>query len=563
MKNFLEKGKKILLEPQSSIFSAALVIMMMVVLSQVLGVIRQRVLLALFTPDQYALFIAAFRMPDLIFEVLAFGAFSAAFIPVFTKVYEKDEKEGWDVAVRVLNIGTLFFATVAIIFSLFTDYFYRIFAPGFSPSEIQEVARISRFLFAAQGFFVVSFVMTGVLESLGHFLVPAIAPILYNVGIITSTLLLYPSLGLNAPAAGVLIGAFLHFLVQLPLALRRGFRFSWKIYPNRSVLKVGKLALPRIFELSVIQVQKTVELTFASLISTSSLTYLYLANSLQVVPITLFGVSLAKAALPALTRISDDKEKFLKTLIATLNLMTFVIIPIAAIFIVLRIPIVRLVYGTNIFNWESTIETGLVLSAFAIGIPIQAALSLINRAYYALHDTKTPVIVSIFDVVLTIILQAIFILVFHFSVWSIALANTIAAFIQLIILYFKLTRSLSDGKLELLASIGKSIVAATLSGTFMFFFLKLFDRSVWVKRLSFINAIDANRTIEFERFVLDTRYTVNLFILTAITALLGLSIYIAASYLMKSKELTKLIAVIRARAFKTPKDTETITPVQP
>jgi putative peptidoglycan lipid II flippase len=162
LNKFFSKGKEILTAPQASILSAASVIMLMIVISQIIGVLRQRVLLHFFPPSEYALFLAAFRLPDLVFEVLAFGAFSSAFIPVFTKTFKFDEKKSWEAASRVVNLGLLFFIVVAVIFGLLANHFYTLVAPGFSDSEVRVISSLARVLFAAQGFFVVSYVMTGV-----------------------------------------------------------------------------------------------------------------------------------------------------------------------------------------------------------------------------------------------------------------------------------------------------------------------------------------------------------------------------------------------------------------
>ena len=425
--NFLARGKKILTAPQESILSAASVIMVMIVAAQTLGFVKERVLLHFFEPERYALFIAAFRLPDMVFEVLAYGAFSAAFIPVFTKALKKDG-EAWEIAQRVVNIGLIIFIPLAIIFGIWAEEFYRIVAPGYDEAAIRQIASIARILFATQGIFIVSYVVTGVLESLRRFLVPALAPLLYNLGIIVGTVFLTPSLGIYAPAVGALIGALAHLGIQIPLAMRLGFRFGKKVAPNEGVRELGKLALPRVLELSFLQVLKTAELFFASLISTASLTYLYLANKLYVFPITLIAVSLSKAAFPTLARYVDDDEKFAGTFLSALYQMLFLILPMATMLIVFRVPVVRLLFGTRIFDWEATVQTGFVLSAFAIGIPFQAVLTLITRAFYARHDTRTPVTMSMIDVILTIAIEIPLVIILKLPVWSLALANKFGTF---------------------------------------------------------------------------------------------------------------------------------------
>ncbi len=559
VKKVFLRGKDILITPQNSVLSAATVIMFMVVVSQVLGVLRQRILLHFFAPSEYALFLAAFRLPDLVFEVLALGAFSSAFIPVFSKSFKADEKRSWDSAARIVNIGLIIFLIFAIVFSFLAPHFYKFVAKGFSDSETAEIARLARILFAAQGLFVVSYVVTGILESLRRFLIPALAPIFYNLGIILGTLLLVPYFGLYAPAFGVVIGAFFHLFIQLPLVYKLGFRFNTNLRPNKDVRLIGKLAAPRILELSTLQIQKTAELFFASLITVASYTYLSLANSLQLVPIGLFGVSLSKAALPTLTH-EEDVNAFRKTFLSTLYQMMFIVLPISTVLIVLRIPIVRLVYGTDIFDWKSTVQTGLVLSAFAIGIPFQAALTLLSRAFYARHDTRTPVIVAIVDVLVTMTIEAALILIWHFPIWSIAFANSIACAIQVILLFSLLSKKLENRGLFNLVPIFKALLASLVSGVVMYTILKFFDRSVWVKRISFLPNLDATKRLDFARFVIDTRYTVNLVALTGVTLIIGGLVYLGVSWVLKSYELKVFIGLIRRRLIPAiPKEGEPIT----
>jgi len=535
--------------PQETILSAASVIMVMIVASRVLGLIRQRVLLSFFVPGELSLFFAAFRLPDLVFEVLTLGALSSAFIPVFTKLLKKDEKEAWETASRVVNLGLAMFMVVALAFGLMAHWLYQRVAPGYSLVETNEIANLARILFAAQGFFVVSYIVTGVLESKRRFLMPALAPLFYNLGIIVGTVLFSSRFGLIGPAIGVVIGAAAHFLVQLPLAYRMGFRFSLNFKPDESVKQIGALAAPRILELSVLQISKTVELFLASMISTAAYTYYTLANSVQLIPVGLFGVSLAKAALPTLTREADDLPQFRKIFLKTWYQVVFLVMPLATILIVLRIPVVRLLFGTNIFEWEATVQTGLVLSAFAVGVPFQASVMLLNRAFYALGDTKTPVAISLVGVIITIVGGLLMVLEFSYPTWALSVAFSAGVIFQAVVLFYALSRKLNGGTFFGVLPIIKSILASICSGGVMFFFLKLFDRSVWVKRLSFVIDINAVSNLNLESFVLDTRYTSNLLILTGITACLGLIIYVFVSVLLKSDELAVFWNVVKSGRF--------------
>ncbi|MFH1863632.1 MAG: murein biosynthesis integral membrane protein MurJ [bacterium] len=530
--------KKLFFSQQTSIFSAATTIMLMVVASRILGLVRQRTLAHFFVPQDLALFFAAFRLPDLIFEVLVFGTFSAAFIPVFTKALKKGQKESWVLAGTIANIGLLIFLVLAVVVIIFANHFYGFLAPGFSADYRDQIVLMSRILFAAQGFFVISYVLTAVLESSRRFLIPAIAPLFYNTGIILGTLFLSRSLGLLGPVIGVVVGAASHFLIQLPFALKLGFKFSFKIKIDDEVKKVGKLALPRIVEVSFLQIAKTTELYLASLISTASYTYFTFGNSLQLLPVGLFGTSIAKAALPTLSRQADMPEDFRKTLFNALYQVSFLILPVSAILLVLRIPLVRLVFGTDIFSWEATVQTGMVVSAFGVGIVFQTLAALLARGFYALHDTKTPVAISVLTITLNI--AANFILIKHFGLpaWGLAAAFSFSSFIQVLVLFVFMRKKLSFRfSLKVITPFIKAIIASIFSGSVMYFLLKIFDKSVWVKKLSFLGKLDMGRNIPFEKFVLDTRLTFNLLVLTTFVVIMGIIVYYLVSLVLRSEEL--------------------------
>jgi putative peptidoglycan lipid II flippase len=542
----ISKSKKIFTSPQSSVLSAATIIMFMVVASRILGLVRQRTLAHFFVPDELSLFFAAFRLPDLIFEVLVFGTFSSAFIPVFTKALKKGNSNAWEIAGIVANISLLIFGALAIIGAIFANNLYGLFAPGFSPAERAEIVRIARILFAAQGFFVISYVLTGVLESLRRFLIPALAPLFYNLGIILGTFILAPNMKLLAPAIGVFVGASLHFFIQLPLAIKLGFKFVPSIRLTEEVRKIGKLALPRVIELSFLQISKLVELFLASLISTASYTYYTFGNTLQLLPVGLFGTSIAKAALPTLARQSEDEKEFKRTLFNALYQIVFLILPVATILIVLRIPLIRLIFGTEIFDWEATVQTGLVVSSFAIGVVFQAAVSLLARSFYALHDTKTPVIVAISGILITIATDFILIRGFSFPVYGLALAFSFGSAYQATLLFYLLNKRFAKSSLSrVVKPIFKSAISALGSGAVMYLLLKVFDRSVWVKRLSFLGKIEIANAIPFEKFVLDTRYTINLLILTIMVSVIGCLVYLGSSILLKQKEAWVFLGMIK------------------
>jgi putative peptidoglycan lipid II flippase len=570
MNDLLAKGKKLINSQQNTVLSAATLIMIMIVASRVLGLVRQRVLANYFTPGDLSLFFAAFRLPDSIFEILVFGTFSSAFIPVFTKAIREGKSRAWQIAGRVVTIGILLFGVMAIIMGIWAPQIYSFIAPGYGANETKEIAMLARVLFAAQGFFVISYVLTGVLESLRRFLVPALAPIFYNFGIILGTIFLTPYLGLMAPAVGVVIGAFAHFAIQFPLSRKLGFRFIWDLKPDPGVKRVGELALPRVIDLAFDQIGKTTELFLSSIISQGAYTYYIFANTLQLLPVTLIGTSLAKAVLPLLSRADGNTREFRRILHVGVFQAIFLTLPLAAALIILRIPIVRLVYGTKIFDWDATVQTGMVLSVYAIAIVTQTLMSILARAFFALHDTKTPVKVSFIGLGLLVAGDFLLIKGFGLPVWALAASFAFSTYVEAIILLILINKRIGEIiNKSFWSHIIKISVATISSGMVMFFLIKFFDQSVWVKRLSFLNQIQASSNIPFEKFVLDTHYTLNVLILTVTAFLIGMIIYIGIALILRVEEAGYLVRVIKRFIAKRaipgipPKEGEPVTPITP
>lgn len=540
-KNLLKNGSDFLTRRQKNIFSAAVVIMLMIAASRVLGLVRNRVLAHFFTAEELSLYFAAFRLPETIFEVLIFGTLASAFIPTFAFYLSKNQtKEAWHVANSAINITLVFFLFLAIFLLILNNPLYRLIAPGFSSSQVERVANLARILLLAQAFFILSYFLTAVLESFQRFLIPAISPLFYNLGIIVGTIFLTQKLGIYAPTIGAVIGAFFHFFIQLPLAFHLGFKPHLVFdFNHPGIKKIGRLAAPRVIELSFLQLSKGAELFLASLVSSGAYTYYTFANSLQLLPVGLFGTSIAKAALPSLSyqAVEEKKEEFKKTFYSLFRQIIFLTLPISVFLAALRIPLVRLVFGAANFTWESTVQTGLALSTFCLGITAQSLIYLLTRAFYALHDTKTPVKISILAMFLGILMGIIFILILKLPIWGLALAFSLSSLVQFFLLAFFLNKEIGFFSNDLFTFIIKVVFSSLVSGGVMFFFLKILDRSAWDRKLSFLGKFGLALPTTFDRFVLDTRYSVNLIYLTVIVSLIGMLVYVSAAKFFKIPEI--------------------------
>lgn len=512
---------------QNSILSGATVLMVAVFASRFLGLIRDRLLVQNFDTSQAAIFFAAFRLPDLLFQILIFGSLSVAFIPVFTEILQKKgEEQAYKFASSILNLSLLVFGLVVILAAVFVSPLNSLIVPGFSGEQKILTDRITQIILGAQMFLVVGIFFFGVAHTYQRFIIPALAPIFYNLGIIIGIVFLTPIFGITGLGLGVVLGATLHVLVQVPFIKSLGFKYQFTFdFLNSGVKEVFRLMSIRNFGLIAEQINEAVGVALASLLTYSSVTLLTFATHLFAVPIGLFGATIAQAALPVLSKeyAKDDLVAFKSTLLTTMHQILFLTLPAAAILIVLRIPVVRLVFGADLFSWEDTVLTGKTVAFFAIGLSAQSVVLLLVRGFYAMKDTKTPVIVSLLSISLNITLSVLFVLGIGLGVWAIGLAFSISIIIGTILLTYFLSRKLNGFKnSELIIPAMKMLIAAIAAAFALYIPMKALDQLIF-----------------------DTTRTVNLIMLTGIASSFGLSIYVLLVWLLDVRELTTFIELIK------------------
>ena len=524
MKNIL----LIFTRKQTSIGSAAFVLMLMVLASRVLGLVRDRLLSARFAPDELGVYFAAFRIPNLLFELLVMGALTSAFIPVFTKYISQDkEGEGRRMASTLINASLIIFAFLAVPLLVWTRQVSEFLAPGFTPGQIEQMVSFTRFMTVFQVIpLLVGNFFTGILQSHNLFLVPAAAPVLYNAGIIIGILALTPLFGLYAPVVGVVIGAALFFLIQIPLVVAAGYRYEPVMdIRHRGVRDVGKLVGPRTLGLAVSQIDTTVDLMLASLLGARMVTIFQFAQHLQQLPVGLFGTTIAQAALPTLSVVAgkDDMTGFKKSILSATHQILFFVLPVSVLFIVLRIPVVRLVFGASRFDWEATVLTGMTLSVFSISLFAQSLVHVLARGFYALYDTKTPVGVGILAIFINTVLSIIFIQVMRLPVWALGLSASVASIVNAVFLLLLLDRRVERfPRGELIVPAVKMLVAATIAGMTIYVPLKLLDQLVF-----------------------DTTRTFGLLLLTGVSGGGGLAMYFLLCWVFGVGEVQSFVRLLK------------------
>lgn len=453
--------KKIFHHQTSRIGTAAIIISLSTLLSRLLGFLRDGLLMARFGAGrELDMYFAAFRIPDLVYGILITGGVIAVFIPLFSEKFKKGKEEAFDFANNLLNVFLFLLVIISFILSLFTPYFLKLIAPGFSPEEFQETVLLTRILFLSPIIFGLSSIFSGMLQYFGMFLAYSLAPVLYNLGIIFGILFLAPHFGVLGLVIGVIVGALSHLLVQVPSALKSGFRYKF-IFNIREkfIKKAFRLMIPRSLGTATYHINLIFMTALASLLGPGSITVFNLANNLQYFPVGIVGVSFAIASFPSFSKswASEEKEKFFSDITSTTRKILFVVIPLSVIFLVLRFQIVQLlnlsgkfILGKTLYSFQSIELTSLSLGLFSFGIFALSLSPLFSRIFFSFQDTKTPLISSILAISLNVSLAIFFIYFFglyslgeEMKILALPLSCSIAEIFRSVFLFFFLEKKFS------------------------------------------------------------------------------------------------------------------------
>lgn len=389
---------------------AAIVIGLSSFISRFLGVFRDRILAGQFgAGDELDAYYAAFRVPDLIYNLLVLGALSAGFVPLFVSLLNEDKGEQKENAWRFANLVTnslfIILVILGVVGVIFAPQLLHLLTPGFSPEKLAQTVQLSRLMFLSPIFLGLSGVVGGILQSFKSFFAYSLSPIFYNLGIIAGALFLAPKFGLIGLAWGVVIGAVLHLLVQIPTLKHFGFKWQPVIdWRDSQLKKIGKIMVPRTLGLAVGQLNLLSMTVIASGLASGSLAVFNLANNLQSFPVGIFGLSLAVAAFPTMAALVDQPDKLRESLTKTIRQALFLLIISTILIISLRAQIVRVILGSGCFDWRDTILTMRTLSYFGISIFAQALVAILTRVFYAHKDSMTPFWVGLFSTIINIVL---------------------------------------------------------------------------------------------------------------------------------------------------------------
>ena len=464
---------------RNSIAAGALIVAFFGIVSRLLGLVRDRILASHYgAGDVLDTYYAAFRLPDLVFELLVVGSLGAAFIPVFTRlIAKKDDADAWTCANGVFFIVVGVLSIFAAIGILFAPYLMHFIVPGFPEEKMMQSAELARVMFLGPIFLAASAVLGGVLVSFRRFVFYSMAPLFYNIGIIIGAVFFVQYVGIIGLAWGVVLGSFLHFLINFSAAFSTGFRFcfpSMLLCKDKNVTRTIRLMLPRMLTSASSQISLLLITLFASTLAAGSLTVFTFAINIQSVVLGLIGVPFALAAFPVLSNkfATGDTTAFTGVLSQTLRRILYYAVPLSIIFFVLREQIVRVVYGAGHFDIDDTVLTYQILGILCVSLFAQSIIPLLARGFYAMHNTKTPFYIAITAQVLNVII--ILLLIRKVGIFAIAIAFSLTAVFNATFLFAVLHRKIDDHEYRDTLRTAMQIAIAT----FVVFVVTYFARNI-------------------------------------------------------------------------------------
>ncbi|MQC18228.1 MAG: murein biosynthesis integral membrane protein MurJ, partial [Chloroflexi bacterium] len=422
-----------------TVAGAAGIVALGFVVSRVLGVVRSVVIADAFGTDpELSAYWVAFRLPDLVFQLLAGATLSAAFIPTFSRVLLRSgEDAGWRLASSVLNLVALAtFVTAGLAF-IAAPVLVPWLAPGLGEATGREVelgalaVDLTRIMLISPLFFGLSGMFMGILNARQHFIAPAFAPVIYNLGIIFGAVFLAGPLGVHGLAWGVVVGALGHLIVQLP-ALRG---VGWRWHPamalgSKDVRDVLRLMGPRVIGLGAGQINFLVIIFFASFVSDAAISAVNYAFLMMMLPVGVIGMAISTALFPTLAAHAAARETAqLRSAVSNaLRVILFLSIPASVGLAILARPAVRLLLERGEFGADSTALVVDALVFYSVGIAAHAGVEILSRGFYAMSDTRTPVTIAVIAMALNVAFAAL--LVQPFGVAGLAAAASLAALLE-------------------------------------------------------------------------------------------------------------------------------------
>lgn len=530
MQKIIQQTRKLFLSAQGGMFSSAIILSFMIIVSRIFGFMRYRILAGYFNKDELDIFFASFRIPDLVFELIITGAITSTLIPIFIK-YSSNEKERSQIISSIINIIFIVLGVLIVLILPFMEPIVAFITPGFRGDKLHTIVVFSQWLLVSQlPFLVLGNFLTGIAQARKQFLITTLPPIIYNLSVIVATIALTPSIGLYAPILGVIGGALLFTIIQLPVVIDELKTYKFTIELHTGVNDFFRMIGPRILTIITAQIDATIDLTLTTLLGSGAYTIFYFAQHLQLLPVSVIGMSFGQASLPYLSELAEAKKQNELTKIVMESILNvfFMTMPIAMYFIFARTPLTRMFFGGEKFDWEGTVQTAFLLSYFAISIPFHSIYYLLTRSFYALLDSRTPFFASTIGVVTNTVLSLVFILVLKMPVWALGVSFSISMIVQDMILFVILHKKIGFNLIHVTLSIMKISFAALISAPIPYILIKLMDN-----------------------LLLDTTRTINIFLLLCVSMVVYGLLYLFVSWFIGVQELYIISQLIgKAKQFQ-------------
>lgn len=451
---------------------AASVIMIITLLSKVFGFLRDMALASKFgtsvSMDAYNM---ATVIPMILFAAVT-ASIATTVVPIFTEYLQKEGKQK---AFDFINnlLGVVLISTVILTFLgfIFAPYLVKFVAPAFTGEKFELTVKLTTILLPTMVLIAASNIFTGALQSMEHFTVPAMIGIPYNIIVITVAILYGSKFGITIVAYSIIIATFIQALMQLPVLYKLGYKFKPRVnFKDEGVKRVILLAMPVLMGTGIQTINVYVDRVIASFLPDGSIAALNYANRLNMFALGIFSTAIATVIYPVLSKhsVADDKEGFLKSLNFAVSGILYVLIPVSVGAMVLRVPIIKVLFERGAFDERSTYLTSIALFYFAIGMTAYGLRDVLSRSFYSMKDTKTPMINGAMAVLLNIALNLI--LVRYLKLGGLALSTSIAAIFATFLLFTSLKRKLGKiGGKYMFMSFIRAMFAAIVMGVIVHF----------------------------------------------------------------------------------------------
>ncbi|MBE2221574.1 MAG: murein biosynthesis integral membrane protein MurJ [Anaerolineae bacterium] len=502
------------------LLNSSIIVIFFLAIDKVFGLVRTQLVGATFgTNPAYDAFTAANQLPELFVTLISGGALAAAFIPVYSAyLTSKSAKETAQLANTILTLVLIILGSVSFIGAIFAPWITRVLlVPGFPPEQQVMTANLMRIILVQTTIFGISGVISSILNSHQHFILPAMAPIALNIGYLIGLFVLVPTMGIYGLAWGTVIGAVFHVLIQLPGLLKYGvYLFPQLIRGLTGVTEIVRLMIPRIITLGTVQAADLFIIRITSGLSSGATSGYFYGYYLQQLPETLFGTAIAVVLFPTMAeRFNEGDIAGLKRIAQNgLRIIWMLTVPSAAALVLLGRPLISFLLERGEFTADSTDLVYGIVVFFSLRVVSEATLEIAARLFFAQHDTRTPMFVALGWMVANIALA--YLLVEPLGVGGLALATSIAFTLQTAVLLYLNHRKLNGLDWRGLGiSFGRTAVATL-------------GMSLIILGLS--------------------QFITNTLLFLAASALFGLFTYIVLQILLGGKEIPDLYHLIRSKS---------------